>query len=283
MLTEKEETYILDNASVPEHIVSLMTAVSGGEPCLFEDYFCCRKKDWIIIVGYPLRQEFITTEFEGFVQRVVKKFRPKTVSLVAHHIPSALISACRETDYDHYYTQNIGNLKIKSVIKRNLKKARADLTVEYSNQMIEKHKVLSEEFVQRVNPSLRVRNLLSRMPQYVQQSSTAIVLNAWDHKNNLSAFYIVDFAAKDFATYVIGCYSKKNYVLGASDLLQLNMIELSKERGKAYIHLGLGVNEGVRRFKEKWGGIPTQNYEMCELVLKRPSVLESILSFYNRR
>ena len=25
-----------------------------------------------------------------------------------------------------------------------------------------------------------------------------------------------------------------------------------------------GVNEGIRRFKEKWGGIPTLRYAFCE-------------------
>ncbi|MFZ3090961.1 MAG: hypothetical protein WA240_10125 [Nitrospirota bacterium] len=32
------------------------------------------------------------------------------------------------------------------------------------------------------------------------------------------------------------------------------MINLAKEHGKGYINLGLGVNNGIRRFKEKWGG-----------------------------
>jgi hypothetical protein len=42
------------------------------------------------------------------------------------------------------------------------------------------------------------------------------------------------------------------------------MIELTREHGKNTINLGLGVNEGIRRFKEKWGGIPFLDYEFCE-------------------
>jgi hypothetical protein len=42
------------------------------------------------------------------------------------------------------------------------------------------------------------------------------------------------------------------------------MIELTREQGKKEINLGLGVNEGIRRFKEKWGGVPFLNYEECE-------------------
>jgi hypothetical protein len=54
------------------------------------------------------------------------------------------------------------------------------------------------------------------------------------------------------------------------------MVEMSVEYGKKYVHLGLGVNEGIRRFKMKWGGVPTRRYEMCELVLKKPFIMDAI-------
>ena len=94
----------------------------------------------------------------------------------------------------------------------------------------------------------------------------------------MAAFYVVDLAAKNFATYVIGCHSKRNYVQGASDLLFFEMINMSIESGKKYMHLGLGVNEGIRQFKEKWGGMPTRKYEMCELVVRKRSLLDSIMA-----
>ncbi len=116
---------------------------------------------------------------------------------------------------------------------------------------------------------MRVKELFFKMPQYVASARHAFVLNAWDSKQRLAAFYVVDLAAKDFANYIIGCYSKNNYVLGASDLLLSELIKMSSEYGKGYIHLGLGVNSGIRRFKEKWGARPTLRYEMCELVQKK--------------
>ena len=54
MLTKDQEKYILDNAYVPEHTVGLMTSLSGGEGFLVDDYFFCRKENWIILIGYPL-------------------------------------------------------------------------------------------------------------------------------------------------------------------------------------------------------------------------------------
>ena len=63
MLTPEQETYILTHAYVPEHIVALMTSLSGGEPFLINDYFCCCKDDWVIFIGYPLQHEF---DFDKF-------------------------------------------------------------------------------------------------------------------------------------------------------------------------------------------------------------------------
>ena len=97
----------------------------------------------------------------------------------------------------------------------------------------------------------------------------------------LIAFYVLDVGAEKFATYVVGCRSREHYVSHASDLLFLEMVRLAKGEGKAYIHLGLGVNAGIRRFKEKWGGVPSLPYEYCkyERGITRPlSILKSLES-----
>ena len=123
------------------------------------------------------------------------------------------------------------------------------------------------------------------MPQYVASARDAFVINAWDSKRTLAAFYVVDLTTKDFANYLIGCYSKSNYIPGASDLLLSELIKMSTEYGKDYIHLGLGVNSGIRQFKEKWGARPTIRYEMCELVQKKTmawEVLRAVRKLGNR-
>ncbi len=276
MITPEEEEYILTNAYIPEHVVGLLARVSGGEPFLIENYFCCRKDEWVIVVGYPLQHEFAINEFETAIGKIIKEFRPQYASLIAPELPPSLASSCRERESDHYYTLDIHNTNIRGSLRRIVNKAMENLTVERSTELLEPHDALTQEFIQRARPPLRIKQLLFKMPHYVGHARNSVVLNAWDKHNNLAAFYIVDLAAKDFSTYVIGCHSKKNYVLGASDLLSFEMINISMEYGKNYIHLGLGVNEGIRKFKEKWGGIPTRRYEMCELVVRKPSILDAI-------
>jgi hypothetical protein len=279
MLTSDEEAYILDKAYVPEHCIRLMTHVSGGEPFLIDDFFICRKENWIILIGYPLEDNFAPDQLEAVFAKVKKKFHPEFVSLIAPQIPSALAATCQETESDAYFTLEAQKAVIRSPVKRNLRKARHNLRVEFSSGMLDVHRELMHEFVGRTILSERVKRLLFKMPEFVAGSDMALVLNAWDKANKLAAFYVVDLEAKRFCNYIMGCHSKKNYVRGASDLLLFELINLSLEYDKLYLHLGLGVNAGIRRFKAKWGAVPTRRYEMGELVLKKPKIFESILSW----
>ena len=276
MLTPQEKNYILANAYVPEHVVGLITSLSSGEPFLIDDHFCCRKDDWVIFIGYPLQDRFDPHYFESVLEKIKSKFKPGQISLIAPALSDRLVLNCRERDSDYYYTLDIRNPVIRSPVKRNLRKAARRLTVEGAAQMGDAHQGLMHEFVRNVDPPVRVKNLLFKMPQYVGAAPDSFVLNAWCPNDSLAAFYVVDFAAEDFANYIIGCYSKQNYVLGASDLLMLELLKMSNEYGKGYIHLGLGVNNGIRRFKEKWGAKPTRSYEMCELILKKPLIREAL-------
>jgi hypothetical protein len=54
--------------------------------------------------------------------------------------------------------------------------------------------------------------------------------------------------------------SKKPNIPGASDLLFKEMVNLAHAEGKKAINLGLGIHAGIRRFKEKWGGMPFLPY-----------------------
>ena len=275
LISAEEEKYILSRAYIPEHSVGLMTAISGGEPHLIADYFCCHKGDWIIVVGYPLQHEFDLKRFESLLEKIKKRFKPKILSLMVPKLPGSLAPSCVERESDLYYTLDIQKKRVPKRLEAVIDRAAETLRVERSREMLEAHAGLSREFIERVKPSPRVRELLFRMPEYVAGSKNALILNAWDRQENLAAFYIVDLAPENFSSYVIGCHSKKTYVPGASDLVFYEMIKVSRDYGKPYIHLGLGVNRGIRQFKKKWGGEATLPYEMCQLHLKGPSILDA--------
>ena len=204
---------------MPEHCLSLITCVSGSEPFLVDDFFVCLKNSWVILIGYPLDDRFTTKKLEAVVAKIRKKFRPDFISLVAPELPPSFASTCQESETDVYYTLQTQKPVIRSALKRNLKKARQNLRVESSPHMLEAHRELMQEFIERARPTERVKRLLFKMPEFVAGADKAFVLNAWDSEDNLCAFYVVDVEALPFSNYIIGCHSKKNYILGASDSL----------------------------------------------------------------
>ncbi len=282
MITPEEQKAILARAYVPEHSVELMTMISGGEPFLFEDYFCCRTQHGVIVVGYPLEHEFELKRFESALERIINVFRPMSLSLIAPQAPMSFQAAFVERDTDSYYTLDLPALPPRGTLGRMVRKAGDAGTVERATELTEAHCDLAREFVERVAPPPRIVALLYRTWEYVGRATEGAVLNVWDHQGRLAAFFVVDFAPADFATYVIGCHSKTNYVQGASDLLVRELINVSTGLDKRFIHLGIGVSPGIRLFKEKWGGIPSRPYELCELALKKPSLFDALLGNVGR-
>ena len=283
MLTAEEKTYILANAYIPEHSVDLIAGIFGGEPFLMDDCLVYRKEGELILNGYPLAGAFDVSQFEVMAERLRKQFRPTRISYIAPQRPSSLAARAGETASDEYYTLDLQDAAVSAPVKRNIRNASRHLRVEISEPMARAHRQLTDEFIARVNPGSRVERLLERMPDYVAGSSGGIVLNARDAQHRLNAFYVVDLAPAAFSTYVIGCYTKRNYITGASDLLMSALVDLSRRHGKTYIHLGLGINEGLRRFKKKWGGVPARPYRMGSVDLAVPSILTAIREFLGQR
>jgi hypothetical protein len=264
MISPEDEAYILERAFVPEHILNLMVPISKGEPFLKEEYLVFVKDNWLILVGYPLEGNFSQERCERILKQAVETFRPEYLWFIGPEIPPSLQGSCKERQTDQYYKFDLNQTKLKPSLQRVTDKASKELIVERGHSISKEHEALISELLKREKLPPRLRELYRAMPDYVVHSSTACVLNARDNNGKLCAFFIVELGAKNFSTYVLGTHSKKHYVSHASDLLFLEMIKLTREHGKNTVNLGLGVNEGIRRFKEKWGGIPFLNYEFCE-------------------
>jgi hypothetical protein len=277
MITDDEKIEILNKAYVPEHSVELISLVSGGEPFLFQDYFCCRTEDGLILIGYPLGHDFGVERFDRVLTEAKEVFNPAHISLIAPELPASLAKICSERESDYYYTLDLAGRTMRAGLQKVCAKAALGLVVERSAELGAAHRALAEEFASRVELPPQIKELLFRMWNYVGRSDGSLVLSAWDRRGKLAAFYVMDMSPVEFSTYIIGCHSKQDFAQGASDLLFFEMIKVSTEHSKKYIHLGLGVNKGIRQFKKKWGGASGLPYESCELPLKKFSFWDSII------
>lgn len=261
MLSSDQEKFILDHAYVPEHIINLMVGFSAGEPFYENGYVFFVKKGVLIFIGYSLPEILPCEDFVPFLRDIIKKFRPETTWFIAPEIPPSLRSEVQEIESDFYYILKMATASFPSRLLRIIQKAARQITVTKSREFSAEHIMLTEEYLTQEHIPHRIKELFNRLPAYIEYSSTSLILSAWDERGKLSAFYVLELGGEKFMTYVLGGYSKKNYVPHASDLLFYEMYKLAKEMQKEYIHLGLGVNEGIRKFKIKWGGVPYLGYE----------------------
>lgn len=264
MITRQEEADILARAYVPEHIVSLMTLISKGEPFLIEDCLGFFKDDWLILVGYPLEGPFSEPRCDRILRRAVETYRPGVLWFIGPEAPPTFEGSSGERETDQYYTLHIGQMRVKPALHRAVEKAAETLTVEREGGFGKEHNALIGELLERADMPDRVRELYRAMPGYVGRSSSARVLNARNRAGKLCAFTVVELGAQRFSAYILGSHSKRHYAPHASDLLFSEMIRLTEEQGKGIMNLGLGVNEGIRRFKQKWSGQPSLRYEFRE-------------------
>jgi hypothetical protein len=281
MITPDEEKWILTKAYVPEHIINLMVTISKGRPFLSNGYLYYVGDAWGILIGYPLNAEFTPETFTITFKDVIGHYPARTWWIIGPSLPEDLLASCGDRQPDAYYTLNFRDFDSTASLRRVADKATSLLMVEVTRSMTSEHQNLINEFVARENPGSLIRELYRAMPDYILHSKTSLVLNARAFNGLLAAFYVVDMAAHDFATYVVGCHSKEHYVPHASDLLFFEMVTMTREWGKSYVNLGLGVNQGIRKFKEKWGGKPTRPYEFCEYhtgISGMSTIIDSLLT-----
>lgn len=284
MLTDSEDAFIKEYAYVPEHITGYVTAVSGSEPFLFKDYLCYFTKPhlpasgegYLVFVGYTLNSPYEEEEMRGMLDSAIEKFEPSYVSVIA---PSISVSAdiCENRASDHYYKLDISGFQLSQKLRNMINCASRQLCTEKKQTITDEHKALISEFLSSHAVDDGTRHIFERIPQYISSVPTACVFNARNRAGRLAAFDIAEFGAGTYAFYMFNFASRSHSVRGASDLLLNEVIVAAKAEGKTSINLGLGINEGVRFFKRKWGGIPFRNYEFCLYRQNRTGLLTSLL------
>lgn len=294
-LSSDNPSYPLNRARVPEHSVAFMRAMSGGEAFFERGYLFLHAEDWLMGVGYPFlgeedeepeaiaSPEECRRAFDEALGRAVERTGALSCYVIAPELPERLEPFADTRD--RLYTLPAANA-VPGPLQRPVALAASRLTVSEDRLFTAAHRMLWAEFLARADMRPQVRELYARTEAVLAASRACFhgagvdvpggpavpegsasldvrLLNAWDAEGNLAASLLLDYSPKDFLSYIIGAHSRKNYTPHATDLLFAAMLERARNQGKRYIHLGLGVNQGIARFKKKWGGRPVLPYAMA--------------------
>ena len=262
MLTEKDRRYIHERAHIPEHLPGYVQAVADAEPHLTGEYLSFTRKHHLTFIGYPLRTS--ADDAHSVYQDVCRRFRPKTVSLIAPHIwiKNEPLDIQGE---DVYYRLDLPVRTIRPDVAYMVRRAKRDVHIK-EEDFTGDHKKLITTFLSTREFPGALQTIYKRIPIYIKQSSTVRLLGAHSG-GRLVAFNVLDLGSADYAFYLFNIRSHRDHIPGASDLLFHEMVRLAEGHGKRALNLGLGINAGIRRFKEKWGGRPFLPY--CSAVVQR--------------
>ena len=245
---------------VPEHSRSLLEALSGGHSFTEGQYLFVAADDWLLCVGYPLTGAFSVEAFEKALHAALLRTKPRSCFAIAPELPARLQKS--SVDRDVYFTLP-ASAPVPAKVRGPVHRAAQTLRVAEESSFTAAHRRLWTEFFSGRPLSPRIRQLYATVPAALPKSPELRFLNAWDGQGRLVACLLVDWSLPDSASYVLGAHSREYYVPHAHDLLFAEMLRLARERGKSSVLLGLGVNEGITRFKRKWGAVEGMPYRMA--------------------
>lgn len=272
MLSSEDLSRIYQQAYLPEHLPAYVGAISGAQPHLYGNYLCFTRKTHLIFIGYPLGEP--SDDTPRAYTSACERFDPSTVALIAPDIwlPPASVEM---QPRDSYYRLNLPLKTIDSKTANMVRRAGKELTVRHG-KFLREHKKLVKTFLKDHRLTADQIYVYNHIAQYLAASASAHLLEA-KKRDILVAFTVVDTGSADYAFYLFNFRSKKENIPGASDLLFKAMVDLAQSEGKKAINLGLGIHEGIRRFKEKWGGIPFLPYASALIDRKHALMLGELV------
>ncbi|MEW6530610.1 MAG: hypothetical protein AB1473_07225 [Thermodesulfobacteriota bacterium] len=271
MLSQEEQKIVYQKAYVAEHLVHYVQSISGAEPYLHKGYLCFLKADHLIFIGYALQDPAV--EAEEAYDSACRSYQPASVAIIA---PKIWLSdtAGVEPTHDMYYRLTLPLGEVKPDLAYMIRRAEREIRVGQGTFGPD-HVKLTEAFVTERQIVASYEEILQRLPEYLDRSPSARVLEA-RRGEELVAFNVVDLGSASYLFHLFNFRATETYVPGASDLLFFEMVKMAESEGKSAVNLGLGINSGVRRFKEKWGGEPFLPYTALQ-IRRKPIGLFSAL------
>jgi hypothetical protein len=223
-------------------------------------YVFYKRQDHLAFIGYPLEGAFERASAQRAIDGAVKEIRPRVVSIIAPEAGLVAGSEMAESGSDHYFNLPAHGVHIPPKTRTMIRRAAREVSVAVGRRWTDGHGELVEAFLRSRPLDEGTRSIYEKVGAYVSSCPSALLFEARAPDGRLVAFDVADFGSLTYAFYMFNFRSQDGAVPGASDLLLEAVVAVAREQGKEYVNLGLGINAGVRFFKNKWGAMPFLGY-----------------------
>lgn len=227
-------------AYIPEQIPSYMCSFSGLRWSTEGPFIYYYDEGEIRFIAYPIGED----DLEKSLRRVIERHNPIRTLIAS----PKKIEGYKIIESDEYYFLDADSVKMDKKLRNLIRRAERDVKVDETDLETE-HLDLINEFIKR--KGLKEHEImLKKLPEYVKMAKPLILEARCERK--LIAVTIADIKSSDIFSFYLFNFTSEHRIPGTSDLLFKNLLERSIEMGKK-VNMGLGINEGIRKFKLKWG------------------------------
>lgn len=243
---------ITAEASVPEQVTGYVQAISDSRPERFGACVGYLSAENRVLVGYPLPDPADEAAMAEAVAQLLQRPGPGRVTVIGPARPPQAPAGAVSISDDYYglpIPPPVPGQKLRNLLRR----AERELAVNGGGQLEEDHRALVGRYLRERSLSAGTRYIFGRLAAYLEASPTSLLVSARRADGRLAAFSVGEFGSLHTAFFMFSFRDPEAAVPGSADLLLGALLDEAGRRGQTRMNLGLGVNAGIRRFKEKWG------------------------------
>jgi hypothetical protein len=270
------------DAVVPEQVIPYVRSLGDSRPFMLGACVGYQSEGEVVLIGYPLHDPRDSGAMSQAVELALKIPGLQKITVIGASRPPQAPEKTRSTQ-DGYCVLPIPTPPPAAKLKSLLRRADRELTLEQCRRFDKDHQQLVDRYLSERTLAAGTRHIFRQIPGYLQASPGSLLVSARTAGGQLAAFAVGEYASLHTAFFMF-CFRDPSLAPpGCADLVFSELLEEAARRGQIRMNLGLGVNEGIRFFKRKWGA---QFFLPCIETgweIRTPGLMSHLRGFLDRR
>ncbi len=260
MNTSQALQYINAQAITPDQLLGYVSAVSGAQSELMDDYVIHKQGENTILIGYSLQNPHNTDSLNSCIEKLISKPDATNISVLAPMRPSIAPEHAISTEQDAYWILPLPAPKLTVKVRNMLARSSREIYITKTNgsgAWTGEHQEMMLAYIRNKGMEAALCSILQRLGTYLITTPQVELFSAYaKDSNELLACSLGDFSSFSTAFYMFA-FRQEHASPGVADAVFFELLNEAQNRGHSQCNLGLGINDGIRFFKKKWGALPT--------------------------
>jgi hypothetical protein len=239
-------------AVVAEQIVDYVCAVAGSRPMMIGACVGYESEGTLVLVGYPLHDPRDEKAMAAAVQEALRIPGLRRITVIGPARPPQAPEKI-ETSEDSYFELPVPAPAPDAKLRNLLRRASREVRLVSGRRFENEHADLVQRYLGERPLAAGTRQIFRQLQSYIDASVGSLIVSARRKDGRLVAFSVGEFGSFSTAFFMF-CFRDPDIAPpGSSDLTLSGLLNEALQRGQSRMNLGLGVSEGIRFFKRKWG------------------------------